>query len=281
METNGLPQVKDKELIFELQNRGFFVTHQPKESDIRFKPDLSRFLKGDWLRFGVVADVHLGSRYQQLTHLHTFYQRCASLGVKTVLHCGDLVDGEKMYRGHEYELFLHGADAQRDYAVANYPKEKGIKTHLIGGNHDESFWKTSGIDVPRLVAEQRKDICFLGWHGAYLDLDGLTVYLHHGQGGVAYARSYKGQKLIEQLAPEAKPNLLFQGHFHVMAHLPMYRNVVYWQMPCFQAQTPYLRARGLYPEVAGLIVEVRAEKAGVAEVRFQVVPFYVMKEKDY
>jgi hypothetical protein len=252
--------IPDETLINLIQQKGYFVTKKAKQQNYTFEPNIVPY-SGDIYCLGIVSDTHLGSKYQQLTHLHTFYELCEERGIKTILHCGDMLDGEKMYRGHEYELFLHGADSQVDYVIDNYPEFDG-KTYFICGTHEESFWKHSGIDVGIRISEKRKDLHYIGYHGAYLSLLGIDrlFYIHHGSGGVAYARSYKIQKLIEQLGEELKPLFLLEGHFHVSCILPGYKNVFAIQMPCFQSQTPYLLPKGLFPEVGGVVLEIIINK---------------------
>lgn len=265
-----------------LQREGFFITKDAQQQDYSFKPDIEPF-KGDVFKFGVVADMQIGSRYQQLTHLHSFYKYCQSLNIRDILNGGDLCDGQKMYKGHEYELFLHGFDAQVEYCENHYPEYSDITTYFIGGNHDESHYKLGGMDVCKHISEKRKDMKNLGYHGAYIDMGGIhnLIYLHHGAGGVAYARSYKTQRLIEQLSPDQKPFILFDGHYHVSSHLPMYRNVHAWQLPCFQSQTPYLKAKGLYPELMGLILEVTISDGKPVKYKIEEVPFYVPVKEDF
>jgi DNA polymerase II small subunit/DNA polymerase delta subunit B len=232
-----------------------------------------------------VADTQLGSRFQQLTHLCTFYKLCESLGISQVLHAGDLVDGQRMYKGQEFELFMHGADAQRDYAINQYPRIKGIESLIIGGNHDESHWKHAGTNICEAIAKERDDIKYLGMYGAYFNIGGITFYLYHGGGGVAYARSYKLQRFIEQLSPQQKPQILAMGHYHCQDFLPMYRNVVAMQLPCFQSQTPYLKQKGLYPEIGGVILEFvideTVEPIGLASFTPTFVPYYRPIENDF
>ncbi len=107
----------------------------------------------------------------------------------------------------------------------------------------------------------------------------------HGDSGNTYARSYRMQKIIEQAAPEAKPDVLVLGHYHTNVLLPEYRNVTGLQLGCFQAQTPYLVRKGLYPEVSGWIVEFKVNNKGrrgnKVGINFRFVPFYKMKKKDY
>jgi len=275
--------VDDEKLINEMQERGYFVTKAPKRQDYTFTPSLTEF-EGETIKVGIVSDTHLCSRYQQLTHLHSFYELCKKRGIEQIFHAGDITDGQSVYKGHEFELFLHGADAQVDYCVKNYPKVDGIKTIFVCGNHDESHWNKAGVDVGKAIAKRRKDMKYLGFHGAYIALNGnkKAIYLHHGAGGCAYARSYKIQKLIEQFSPDQKPYMLFVGHYHVSNWLPMYRNVSAWTLPCFQGQTSYLKRRGLYPELGGLIMEFVVGKNNKPILpKFEFVPFYVPKNDDY
>lgn len=270
-----------EELLEEVQSRGYYVAKTPTaRRGQTFKGDLKRWA-GKKHRFGVLSCSHLGSRYQQLTHLNTFYSICARRRINTIFHCGDVVDGEKMYRGQEYEIFAHGADAQREYAVEHYPKRKGVETLVISGNHDQSFIKHAGYNVVEAVCRQREDMRFLGDDYALFVVGKLRLGIMHGRGGVAYARSYKLQKIIEQLSPEMKPNLLFLGHYHVPAHIPGYRNIEGIQMGAFQAQTPYLVAKGLFPHVSGLIVTVQEDDVGLAKVVYEWIPFYRTIKDDF
>jgi len=149
------------------------------------------------------------------------------------------------------------------------------------GNHDEAWWKLSGVNVIERMCEKRDDFEYLGDYLAFVKLDGIKIGIMHGSGGNAYARSYKLQKIIEQMAPEIKPHMLFVGHWHTTAILPMYRNVAAYSVGCFQSQTPYLTRRGLYPEVGGYIVEIRVGDKGLIGHKAEWIPYYVMKERDY
>lgn len=271
-----------EELLAAIQGRGYFVAKSPLQSSGRtFKVNMKRW-SGRKFRFGVVSCTHLGSRYQQLTALRQFYRMCAQRKIDTVFHCGDLVDGtEKMHRGMVYEIFVHGADAQTQYAIDNYPRHRGMTTRIISGNHDQSFLKDAGVNIVKNVCKERDDMVFLGDDMAYVQLGNINIGLMHGRGGVAYARSYKGQKIVEQLAPENKPHLLFIGHYHVPCIIPGYRNVELVQMSCFQSQTPYLVGKGLFPFVAGLIVTAQEDDKGLAKVTYEWIPFYEHIKDDY
>lgn len=278
--------ISEQDLRQVLSEKGYRVEKlTPDKMDITKKVDTSIF-EGEKIKFGVISCSHLASKFQQLTHLQTYYARVQEQGIKLVFHCGDVVAGMKVYKGQEYELFLHGVKAQREYAIEHYPRmTNGGKTIMIAGNHDYSFHKEAGCDIVEDIANEREDIEYWGAYGAYPILPRLKIYIQHASGGVPYAISYRLQKNIEQFSPDAKPDIYFMGHLHKSCALFQYRNVTAFSMPCFESQTPYLRRKGLYPEIGGLIIEFcvndRGRKNNLARMKFEWIPFYKPIEKDY
>ena len=104
---------------------------------------LKQSLTDTLVRFGVLGDTHLCSKEEKLDELVSFYDICRKMGVKTVFHAGDIVDGWGVYRGQQAEVHTFGAKGQADYVIKNYPQVAGITTHFITGNHDASWWKFS------------------------------------------------------------------------------------------------------------------------------------------
>ena len=276
----SLTDVEVGELIREVQGRGYYIAKTPVvNSGQTFKGDLKRF-RGTTYKFGVVSDSHLCSRYQQLTYLWDFYRILAKRHIDTCFHCGDLVDGEGVYRTQVYETFVHGADGQTEYAIANYPKVKGVQTHIISGNHDLSFMD-KGFNVVQAVCKERADMTYLGDYLAYVTIDSIRIALMHGFGaGTTYARSYRLQKYIEAFQTDMKPNMLFLGHFHNANILSGYRNVEGILMPCLgQSQSPFLARLALFPHLAGLIVEITTDPKGLARVKYEWIHFLYSEEK--
>ena len=281
----ALEGLDDLQLIEEIQKRGYAaVAQSPIKIDARIKVPTDRF-EGDEYKFGAISCTHLGSKFQQLTHLRSYYALCEQEGIRDIYHAGDFTAGQKVFRGQKYEIFLHGCDAQEDYVIENYPSYPGVTTHVIGGNHDESHWKEAGRDVLKGIAKEREDIKYYGFYGAFIDIGPISAYLMHGAGGGAYARSYKMQKIIEQFAPENKPDALLLGHYHVPCHLPAYRNVEGWTLASFEAQGPYLKRKGLFPAIMGMIIKIRTNdfdrKDGIVMVEPRYIPFYRPIEKDW
>ena len=270
--------MKDAELLEELGRRGYASVKREIKSDETYE-----FPKPlEPIEIGIVSDTQIGSKCQQITHLNRFYDVCYDRGIKVMLNCGDVVEGNgKVYRGQAYDMFLHGADAQQDYTIDAYPKRRGMVTYMIGGNHDESFYKTDGNEILKKIADKRDDLLYLGMYGAHLKLGDIKIYMMHGAAGVAYARSYKLQKIIEQMAPQTKPHILFAGHWHVGTHLPMYRNVEGFSLGCFQSQTGYLRRKGLYPTLSGLIIKIYPDERGLKGIDTHWEYYHVPVENDY
>lgn len=234
------------------------------------------------LRFAIIGDTQIGSKYTQLTYLHEFYDLCAKEGVKTVYHTGDLTEGLKMRVGHEYELYEVSADEMRDDVVKNYPKRDGITTYFITGNHDASIYKHVGYDIGQAIANLRSDMKYLGRDCAVVNLTPkCTLELRHPWDGTAYALSYKLQKMIEAMESDSKPNILAVGHYHKAEYM-FYRNVHALQTGCFQGQTPFTRGKGISIHLGGWIVTIRVDKDGTIKgFAPEFVPFYRSIEKDY
>lgn len=264
----------------------------PKEPQKAFSPTEFKYFH-NFYRIGLVADTQLGSKYQQLTALHDAYKIFDERDVDCIFHAGDLVDGVHMYRGHEQELFLHNAEEQRKYTEENYPKseKKGLKTYVIGGQHDRSFWKDRGYDIIEHICEHRDDLIHRGFFSHQFEFKGLPVRLEHPGGGVAYARSYKPQKIVENMmgfintVPTAvRPVLIVAGHWHTPLFIPVYMGTNIASMPCFQSQTPFMQQlNNAMPTVGCAIAEIWMN--GDNNLSSVKVEFLIMndriKERDY
>lgn len=206
----------------------------------------------DHYRFLVVSDTHGGSRYEQLTALKETYRLAIEEGCEFAIHAGDVTQGsDRMHRGMELELHAHGADAQVNYVVATYPR--GLTTHMIGGNHDDSFAKDGGVNVVRRIANAHPDIVYLGQDAAWLDIGPSRHYVMHPAGGGAYAKSYRGQKIAESLPDDT--DALWIGHYHNHAAF-WAKEMAVTQLGCYQSQYAWLARKGLAPDIMGLIVDM-------------------------
>lgn len=272
-----------KKTLDALDQRGYAIKYEDdtkqvtlaKDEHERSTPlDLSK-LRGGVVKFGLLSDTHLGSKYECLGGLESAYLTFQQERCDFVIHCGDLLDGIKMYRGHESELHKFGADDQIKYAVDNYPYIKNLRTFIISGNHDLSFRKEAGLVTTRVIAKERDDFEYRGDIAAdFTFYDRYQYRIFHPNGGLSYARSYKAQKAVEAVIADAvdaynKSQQAFSwdilpiglgiGHYHVAGWFPL-GGVQTWMVPCFQRQTPYLMAKALNPQIGFYVVSMEFAK---------------------
>jgi len=282
--TINKPMGVSKEYVYSilqsLRTKGFSVSvdEARKEAildkDIEAKPfaplELEPLYKHK-ITIGAISDTHLGSRFQQPTLLQTAYQIFDECQVDFVIHLGDLVEGMKLYRGQDQEIFLHSADEQADYTLNHYPTRSAYKTYIISGSHDLVFKKLAGFDIVKNICSQRSDLVYKGEHGAHtFKMKNLTFDILHPSGGVPYAKSYRLQKVIEGALGDIIsrvrshkdlsiiPHFMLMGHLHIMNYTP-HIGIDGFMVPCMQTQTPYLKAKGLMPELGILIINVECD----------------------
>jgi len=236
---------------------------------------------GHTVRFGVISDTHFGSLYCRADALSEMYDLYASEGVTDVLCAGDMLAGHQVYRGQEWELRDRGWDEQRARFAESLPRRKGIVTHFITGNHDDSIKRLVGLEPGPQLAESRDDTRFVGAEAGRVILqtdsgrEVIVDLLHPGK-GTAYALSYHPQKILEAMSGGTKPDILIIGHYHKAEFIPCYRNVACLQAGCFESQTPFMRRQTLAAHVGGWLVEVIVgEHSGLtSRVRAEFVAFY-------
>jgi hypothetical protein len=277
----SVSSAKTDALLAEVHKRGYYALKaDASQQEQRFSFDL---FDGDTTRFALVGDTHYCSKQQQHTHFCHFYHYAHEQGITEFFHTGDLFNGDgKQHKGQEFENFIHGEDEQVEYVAAQYPKIKGCTTHIIGGSHDYSFFKSSGSDVIKRLADRRDDMEYLGYAGAYIDLSPtVDMYLCHPDGGTSYALSYQAQKKVENFTPENKPRICVFGHYHRALYMPAYRNVETVLAPCFQSQTPFLKAKAVFPIIGAWIIELTVNENGLARFKPELIRYYVPIESDY
>ena len=234
------------------------------------------------IRFGLLGDTQINSKYTQLTPLHNAYDMFQSEGITTVYHTGDLDEGEQMRRGHQYECYNQGADEHVAEIVRVYPKRDGITTEFIIGNHDQSMITHLSFDLGKAVASERKDMIYRGQSQAFINLTpNCLLELRHPGDGTAYAQSYKIQKMVEAMSGGEKPNILAVGHYHKSEYL-FYRNIHCFQTDCMQAQTPWMRGKGIAAALGSWIIEIRVGDDGqINRMKQEHFPVYRAIKDDY
>lgn len=214
----------------------------------------------DHLKLLLISDTHLCSKYDRLDILRYLYNKADKEGVKHILHSGDFTDGRSNRPEQVYELREPSFEGQVQYCIDKYPKFNG-KTYVIQGNHDNWWYKSNGSEIMRPIAKEREDIVYLGSDVADLKIGKLKIRLFHGQGGIAYAKSYKIQKYLDTIPISEKPDILQTGHIH-QAFYYKQDNTHCFQTSCLEDQTPYCRGLGLANDKSCWWVDVEFDNNG-------------------
>jgi len=234
------------------------------------------------LRFGVIADTHLASRYCRLDALSAMYDIFTGEGIDTIFLLGNIVDGEARF--NTFDLIEHGIKGQTDYLVDNFPHREGVTTKFITGDDHEGWWiQREGINIgahfeSEAKAQGRTDLQYLGHMEHNIEFKrpqgSAFMRLLHAGGGSSYAYSYSSQKILEAMQGGEKPTILLIGHYHKFDYTYP-RGTHALQAGCFEDQTPFMRKKKLEAMIGGCIVEIHQDERGIVRsfgVRWY--PFY-------
>lgn len=232
---------------------------------------------GGWQTFGLVGDTHLCCREERLDALHNQYDIFQKVGIKTVFHAGNIVDGY-VPRINGGSVFESSIDGQVQYVIDNYPARKGLTTHFITGDDHEGWWMKEGFNFGAYLSyvardQGRSDLNYIGHVEADIEVKtgkvSTMIKVQHPGGGSAYSRSYTGQKTVESLQGGEKPAILVAGHYHV-SNMMNDRNIYVINLPGFQDQTIFARKKRLRMEIGGAILDFKVNPADGAVTRCRV-----------
>jgi hypothetical protein len=275
--------INEQKLMITKREEGFYIKEEPPHGGhVWLNP---KMWKGDELKFGFVSDNHLGCHRERLDVLNLLYDIFEQEGVHTVLHGGNMIEGEARFTRNELHTF--GLDNQVDYLINNYPYKQGIETWYVSADDHEGWWNQKiGINVGEYFQMKREragmfDFKHLGYMEADIELNEDSQYeqpqwlrIMHPGGGTAYAISYRPQKIVESFQGGEKPTILMIGHFHKGEYLPI-RNVHCIQMMCTCDQTIYLRKKSIEVVVGGgMVTMVRNKEGLICRVKPEFITFY-------
>lgn len=225
------------------------------------------------LKFALVSDTHLGNKQSAKSELSDFYKKAWDEWVEAFIHCGDLVDGTgNVFKGQVYELENVWYDEQLKTAVNDYPYYWDIKTYVVWWNHDESFLKENWANIIKNIANLRDDIIDMWFYDARIKLNGVDINAHHGWGNMSYAKSYKPQKLIENIDTRNQPDIFASGHWHDALYMA-YRNIHSFLPWAFLKQNLLAKRFNLGTTIWGWIVEVDIKEDWSSEIQMKFIQY--------
>lgn len=273
----GITPLKFGGLVEELKLKGYdidttlkdgnkiVIKKSKRKSGKTIKPGMDELTKisQTW-----ISDTHFCNEAQQLGLVNQIYKETYDRGIDTVLHFGDVLDGDYHNRPeHQYALFRQGASRQLEYIVDHYPKVEGVDTYFITGTHDQTHAKNGGLFMGPAIEKLRPDLHFVGDDKGYFSPreNSKTVEeMYHPGGGCASSLSYKMQKYIDKMEPGCKPNILGSGHFH-QSHMMAYRNVIAFLVPCLTAKTNFAIRQGLENTMGAYFINMYVNSKGEIE----------------
>lgn len=256
-----LCRIYGKDVVIEKKGDTLVFRKNIKRNPSTRKPDINS-PKLNHNEICVVSDTHFGSIHNQLHLVNEIYEEAYNRGITTVLHVGDLVDGNYPNRPENpRQQFLHGFDEQAGYVVDMYPEIDGLKTYYILGSHDETHYKNGQATVNDWISRCRKDMIYLGQDIGEMNIDKVKILLDHPGGGSAQSLSYKPQKRIEMLESHTKPKILLIGHYH-KSYVFSYRNVQCILVPALCAKTQFQQKQGLYNALGAYFIDIYSDREG-------------------
>jgi len=190
------------------------------------------------LKVAIITDQHFGARNDSLVFLdfyekfydNTFFPTLDSSGIDTVLILGDTFDRRK------YVNFYSLDRAKKMFF--NKLEERGIRVHMLAGNHDTYYKNTNEVNSPELLLTEYSNIeviskpetividgtsiCMMPWicpDNYQESLDHMTntnAEICMGHFEIAGFAMHRGMESHDGLAKEIfeKFDLVFSGHYH-------------------------------------------------------------------
>jgi biotin operon repressor/predicted phosphodiesterase len=222
--------------------------------------------------YGNVSDTHFGHTSELIEILNEAYDIFERRGIKYVNHTGDITNGPPKHEEHmKNEVHEYRATPLTNYVRDHYPKRKGIITRAITGDHDRWFLDKVGYDLLDPLSQIRTDILHLGVQQGEAEDDRVMTLLRHFNWGTGYAKSYKGQQVIEQgLLKEIEKDaahykgkvvVTLSGGGHVYCAM-LYKGIIWIQLPCLQGKTGFITGLGKISDVGFVIHSITYNKKG-------------------
>jgi len=143
----------------------------------------------------LIADSHIGSKYENLLYLEQAKEIAKKRRIKTIFHGGDLGDGLIDY----LPIYKDYYD-QIEYILAAYSFFEDMDQYIMGGNHDRRY-KDHGLDILKLLPEIYPNITPIGYYQSYFKVYNKIISFEHN------SKMRKKNKLIN-------PEFIISAHSH-------------------------------------------------------------------
>lgn len=233
----------------------------------------------------VISDPRLGSKYQQLSRLNFAYQEADRNGFNKAILLGDITEGLYGLKSPYHDtLFLDTTEKQVEYVVNNYPYIKGFTTYFITGDQDATHTAKNGVDIGRMISEERDDMIYLGNMRCTLNIRKMKILAQHLKIGAfdrAKTISLKPQDAIYAMRSEEKVDIILDGHL-LSSEQMTERGMREVAVPSLVATTPRIRKSAIPHNVGFVLLKTKLTKDGkYNDMEATFSPFYQTDEDDY
>ena len=263
----------------------YYINQLPDAHNVYFISGPDK--KDRMMDFGYVSDLHFASVFHLPKSFHESMKSLESYGITRVYISGDLLDGTKIYKGHEVNLLRWGVNEQADIAAEAFAMHPTLEFWGIAGNHDYSFTQQNGVKPLAILEKKADNFKNLGDFMADVVYHGIKIRLLHGGGGRAYATSYPSQTYLrdhfrglEREDLMDVPHVLLLGHYHTF-YQGKDHGVMVFQPGSFQdGDNEYCVRRGLTGPAGAFRIQLNYSNAVIKESHVSYIqPAVVAEEK--
>lgn len=121
----------------------------------------------------LISDTHYGSALENPDYINQVFDYCLNHDIKTVLHAGDFIQGNKKPLPRDFRSTYY----QALMAIKDYPSISSITTYLLLGNHDVYAINKNSEVLD--ILQSRDDIKVLGPKKVYLKWQDNVISMSH------------------------------------------------------------------------------------------------------
>ena len=181
-------ELEDMQLVIRLYEEGYSTREIAKITKLTFQEVvvlLKRLVKDlkvdnyvdydeiDDSRLLIVADTHMGSRFENMDYIREAYKYAEDHGIHIAIHCGDVIQSTVVNVKREYI----NEEAQVRHVIEDYPYSDTMKTYVLLGNHDYLSFNKDAKYLELL--KTRNDFNIMGYRRIYLNWLGSRISIYH------------------------------------------------------------------------------------------------------
>lgn len=208
-------ELEDMELVIRLYEEGYSTREIATITKLTFQEVvvlLKRLVKDfnvdnyvdydkiDDSRLLIVADTHIGSRFENIDYIREAYKYAEDHGIHIAIHCGDVIQSTVANVKRDYI----SEEAQVKHVIEDYPYSVTMKTYVLLGNHDYLSFKKDAKYLELL--KTRDDFNIMGYRRIYLKWLGSRISIYHSV-----------KKFLFHM-PVLPTSLSLCGHSHMLSY---------------------------------------------------------------